>query len=99
MSAPGTHHNHERRFGRVLTNAQLSCAISRATPVDRKWEKPHLLYEMEMRYCIKCNTQHWFLGEKLEFEQTVFNPNDYDILELRAMRYFDQFEDTTAPND
>lgn len=90
------HHTHERRFGRVLTNNQLSCAIYRATPKDRKWEKPHLLFEMEMRYCIKCNTQHWFMGKKIEFEQPVFNPNDYWLSELYEMGYFAQFDESNG---
>lgn len=99
MSAPGNHHNHERRFGRVLTNNQFSCAIYRATPADRKWEKPHLLYEMEMRYCIKCNSQHWFMGKKIELEQTVFNPKDFWTWQLEEMGFFDKAHESTAPND
>jgi hypothetical protein len=87
------HHTHERRFGRVLTNNQLSCAIYRATPADRKTEKPLLLYEMEWRYCMRCNAAHWFMGNKIELEQTEFNPNEYWISELYEMGYFAQFDD------
>ena len=90
------HHTHERRFGRVLTNNQLSCAIYRATPVDRKTEQPLLLYEMEWRYCIKCNAFHWFMGKRIELEQPAFNPNDFWTSELYEMGYFDQFGDTTG---
>ena len=99
MKEPGTHHNHERRFGRVLSNNQFSCAIYRATPADRKSDKPHLLYEMTWRYCIKCNAQHWFMGKKIEFAQPVFNPNDHHISALEEMGYFGQFEDANGPND
>ena len=95
----GPHHTHERRFGRVLSLNQMSCAMYRATPANRRLEKPHLLYEMEMRYCIKCNAQHWFLGERIAFEQPEFNPNDYWISELYEMGYFDQFDDAVGKND
>jgi len=92
------HHTHERRFGRVLTNNQFSCAIYRATPAERKKEKPHLLYQMEMRYCIKCNAQHWFLGKKLEFQDTGFNPNEHWTSELIDIGYFDQFDESNGAN-
>ena len=94
-----THHTHERRFGRVLTNNQFSCAIYRATPADRRLEKPHLLYQMEYRYCIKCNARHWFLGEKIEFEQAEFNPNDYWTSELVEMGFFDKVRDANRPKN
>lgn len=94
-----THHNHEKRLPFILDKVQFSCMMNRATPADRKWEKPHLLYHMEMRYCIKCNTRHWFLGEKIEFEQAVFNPNDYWTSELEEMGFFDKVRDTNRPND
>ena len=71
----------------------------RATPEDRRSEEPQLLFELTMRYCIKCNAQHWFIGNEIEFEQTEFDPNDYWISELYEMGYFAQFDDTTAPND
>ena len=93
------HHTHERRFGRVLTNNQLSCAIYRATPADRKSEKPHLLYEMTWRYCIKCTAMHWFMGKKIEFVQPSFNPDEKWTWQLEQMGFFDKAHDTTAPND
>jgi hypothetical protein len=90
------HHTHERRFGRVLTNNQFSCAIYRATSATLKTVKPLLLYEMEWRYCIKCNASHWFLGEKLEFEQPVFDPNDFETVALEKMGFFAQFADASG---
>lgn len=93
------HHTSEKRLGRFLDKRQFSCMMYRATPADRRTEKPELLFEMEMRYCIVCNAKHWILGEPIPFEQPVFNPNDYWISELYEMGYFAQFDDTTAPND
>lgn len=92
------HHRHEKRLGRVIKQSELSCAWYRVlNKKGRDLVKPdHLLFEMEMRYCIKCNVIHWFLGEKIEFVQPEFNPNDYDILELREMGYFAQFDDASG---
>lgn len=95
-----TIHRNEKRLGRVLHNKnQFSCLMYKATPVDRRKERPHLLYEMSFRYCIKCANEHWFLGERIELELTEFNPNDYFISELYEMGYFDQFDDTDRPKD
>lgn len=60
-------------------------------------EKPLLLYEMELRYCIKCNSKHWFLGEKIENTDLQFNPNDYWTWQLEEMGFFNKGHDTTAP--
>ena len=83
------HHNHERRFGRVIPLSQLSCAWYSVCGEN----KPLLTYEMEKRFCIKCNAQHWFFVKKIEFEQPEFNPNDHWISDLYEMGYFDQFDD------
>ena len=91
------HHQHEKRHGRRLSTNQFSCAIYRTTPADRKMEKPLLHYEMEMRYCIRCNAQHWFLGERLDPEVSAFNPNDYWTWQLEEMGFFNKGQDTTAP--
>ena len=90
------HHRSEKRLRRIWNKNQFSCMMYKATSADRREEKPHLLFELEMRYCIKCNNKHWFLGEEIEFDQPVFNPNDYDILELREMGYFAQFDDASG---
>lgn len=91
-----TIHSHEKRHGRIWTMQQLSCAWAQVC----KTEKPdHLLYKMELRYCIRCNRDHWFFTERIEFEQAVIDPNEYWYSELIEMGYFAQFDDTTAPND
>ena len=84
-------HRSEKRLANIRTNLNtLSCAWSR---VCRDVKPDHLLYEMEQRYCIKCNRVHWFFLKPIEFEQKAFDPNEYCITELRAMGYFAQFED------
>ena len=93
------HHRSEKRHGRILTKHQLSCMWSRVCgfDVNGKAVKPdHLLYELELRFCIKCNTEHYFLGEIVEFEQTVFNPNEYLTSELFEMGYFAQFDESNG---
>jgi len=86
------YHRHEKRLGVLKENLPaLSCAWAK---VCGPLKPDHLLYEMEKRYCIKCNRSHWFFLERIDFEPHVFNPNDYDILELREMGYFDQFRDS-----
>lgn len=92
-------HTNEKRLGRVLNKNQFSCVMFKATPEHRRSEKPQLLFELEMRYCIKCNAQHWFIGDKIEFEQTEFNPKEYWTWQLEEMGFFDKAHDTTAPND
>ena len=77
-----TNHTNEKRLGRILDKRQFSCMMYRATPVSRRSEKPQLLFEMEMRYCIVCNAKHWILGEETPFEHPVFNPNVYWISEF-----------------
>lgn len=91
------HHRHEKRHGRFLKPNQLSCTIYRVTPEDRKMEKPLLLYEMELRYCIKCNAQHWFLGERIESDQSDFNPNEYWTWQLEEMGFFNKGHDSNRP--
>jgi hypothetical protein len=91
------HHRHEKRHGRKLNLNQLSCTIHRVTPEHRKMEKPLLLYEMELRYCIKCNSKHWFLGERIENPDPEFNPNDYWTWELEEMGFFNKGHESTAP--
>jgi hypothetical protein len=85
------HHRKEKRLPSVKDNlSALSCAWAKVCGP----KKPdHLLYSMKLRYCIKCNRQHWFFLEQLEYTPIVFNPNDYDILALQEMGYFDQFQD------
>ena len=86
------HHRHEKRLGQLKQNlAGLSCAWARVCGPNKP---DHLLFTMEERYCIKCNRRHWFFLERIEWEQPKFDPNDYDILELREMGYFDQFHDS-----
>lgn len=85
------HHRHEKRFGVLKENLPaLSCAWAKVCgPV-----KPdHLLYEMEKRYCIKCNREHWFFLERIDFEPHVFDPNQFWTSELWEMGFFDQFTD------
>lgn len=90
-------HRHEKRHGRVLTSlSRLSCAWFKVC----KSQKPdHLLYTMEMRYCIKCNSIHWFFLEQIEFKQPVFDPNKFDHSELIEMGFFAQFDDANGDND
>ena len=92
-------HTNEKRLGRVLNKNQFSCVMYKATPADRRSEKPQLLFELEMRYCIKCNDLHWFIGDRIEFEQAVFNPNEYWTWQLEEMGFFDKAQDTNRPND
>lgn len=94
-----THHRHEKRLGRILNKNQFSCMMYRATPVNRRSEKPQLLFELEMRYCIKCNASHWFLGEPIVFEQTEFDPNEHWTWQLEEMGFFHKAHESTAPND
>lgn len=83
------HHRSEKRLARLKPNlASLSCGWAR---VCGPCKPDHLLFTMEERYCIRCNRRHWFFLERIEWEQPKFNPNDYDILELREMGYFEQF--------
>lgn len=91
------HHRHEKRHGRKLSKNQMSCAIFRITPENRRMEKPLLLYEMTFRYCIKCANEHWFMGEKIETDQAEFNPNDYWTWELEEMGFFNKGHESTAP--
>jgi len=92
-----TTHRHEKRLGRVLKNlSSLSCGWFKVC----KTEKPdHLAYEMELRYCIKCNTEHWFFLKRIEFEQTVFDPNEHWTWQLEEMGFFDKGHDTDRPKD
>ena len=92
-----THHRSERRLGRVLRDlSALSCAWSR---VCKSVKPDHLLYEMEYKYCIKCNKTHWFFVKEIPFEQTEFNPNDHWTWQLEEMGFFDKAQDTNRPND
>ena len=91
------HHQHEKRHGRFLSKNQLSCTIYRVTPENRRMEKPLLLYEMTFRYCIKCANEHWFLGERIEPDQSEFNPNDYWTWQLEEMGFFNKGHESTAP--
>jgi hypothetical protein len=92
-----TTHRHEKRLGRVLKNlSSLSCGWFKVC----KTEKPdHLAYEMELRYCIKCNTEHWFFLKRIEFEQTVFDPNEHWTWQLEEMGFFDKGHDTDRPKN
>lgn len=87
------HHRHEKRFGVLKQNlSALSCAWAKVCgPV-----KPdHLLYKMQLRYCVKCTREHWFFLERLEFEpQPEFDPNQYSYSELVEMGYFEQFNES-----
>lgn len=93
------HHRSEKRLRRIWNKNQFSCIMFKATPEHRRKEKPHLLFDLEMRYCIKCNAKHWFLGEEIPFEQTDFDPNQYWYSELVEMGYFDRFDDALGAND
>lgn len=67
-----TTHRHEKRLGRVLNNASLSCAWYKVcgTEEDGSAVKPwHLSFELTLRYCIKCNAQHYFLGKRIEIDE------------------------------
>ena len=70
-----THHTNEKRLGRIISEAQLSCAWYRV--LGKKNGEPvkpdHLLFEMEKRWCIKCNTIHWVFGERLDFAENSTN--------------------------
>lgn len=69
----------------------------RATPADRRKEEPHLLFELSWRYCIKCNAEHWFIGDEIELDEVPgFNPNDHTTLALEEMGYFAQFDDASG---
>ena len=85
------HHRHERRLGRRIRNTQLACAWFRVLNKNGgDLVKPdHLLYEMEMQWCIKCNAVHWMFGEKIEFEQTELDPNEFWTSELEEMGFFE----------
>jgi len=91
------HHQHEKRHGRTLDKNRFSCAMYRITPENLRKEKPLLLYDMTYRYCIKCANQHWFIGEKIESDQSDFNPNEYWTWQLEEMGFFNKGHDTTAP--
>lgn len=91
------HHRHEKRHGRFLSPNQLSCTIYRITPENLRKEKPLLLYAMSWRYCIRCNDEHWFMGERIEPDQTDFNPNDYWTWELEEMGFFNKGHDAKRP--
>lgn len=93
-----TTHRHEKRLGRVLKNlSSLSCGWFKVC----KTEKPdHLAYEMEKRWCIKCNAQHWFFTKQIEIENlSGFNPDDYWTWQLEEMGFFQKEPDTNHPND
>jgi hypothetical protein len=89
------HHRHEKRFGVLKQNLSgLSCAWAKVCgPV-----KPdHLLFEMEKRYCIKCNREHWFFLKQIQFEpQPQFDPNEYWTSELEEMGFFRQFDESNS---
>lgn len=89
------HHRHEKRFGVLKQNlSALSCAWAK---VCGPRKPDHLLYEMERRYCIKCNRDHWFFLKQLEFEpQPVFDPNQFSLSELEEMDYFAQFYESKS---
>jgi len=89
-----TVHRSERRLPSVVANLNsLSCAWAK---VCRDGKPDHLLFEMERRYCIKCNRLHWFFLKPIEFEQKKFDPNEYYTSELWEMGYFDQFDDSES---
>ena len=86
------HHRSEKRLPRLKLNlSSLSCGWAR---VCGPCKPDHLLFTMEERYCIKCNRQHWFFLERIEWEQPNFDPSSYTVSELEEMGYFDQFYDT-----
>lgn len=95
------HHRDEKRLGRYIDRSRLSCAWFKL--LNRNGGdlvKPdHLLFEMETKWCIKCNTIHWMFGEKIEFEQTEFNPNDHWTWQLEEMGFFDKALESNRPND
>ena len=85
-------HRHEKRLGVLKQDlSALSCAWAK---VCGPMKPDHLSYEMERRYCIKCNRQHWFFTSSIEYVQPVFDPNQYWYSELVQMGFFAQFEDT-----
>ena len=87
-------HKHEKRLGVLKQNlSALSCAWAK---VCGPHKPNHLLYKMEKRYCIKCNRSHWFFLERIDFECTKFNPNEYWHSELVEMGYFDQIRDANV---
>ena len=89
-----TIHRSEKRLYKLKENLNsLSCGWAK---VCRSVKPDHLLYEMEQRYCIKCNCVHWFFTKPIEFEQKKFDPNQYYISELYEMGYFDQFDDSES---
>ena len=95
------HHRSEKRLGRLYDKNQEACGWFKLLNKNGgDLVKPdHLLYEMEKRWCIRCNAIHWMFGEKIEFKQTVFNPNEYWYSELVEMGFFDQNPDADRPND
>jgi hypothetical protein len=95
-------HRHEKRLGRLLNNASLSCAWYKVcgTEEDGSAVKPwHLSYELTLRYCIKCNAEHYFLGKVVDIAQPEFNPNDYWTWQLEEMGFFDKTHESNRPND
>lgn len=85
------HHRHEKRFGVLKQNlSALSCAWAK---VCGPMKPDHLSFEMEKRYCIKCNRDHWFLTKFIEYVQPEFDPNQFWTSELEELGYFDQFRD------
>jgi len=94
------HHQHEKRHGRVLSRRQLGCAWFKllGTIEDVPVKPDHLAYELTLRYCITCNAQHWFFGDRVEYIPPQFNPEDYFTTELEEMGFFAQFDDAIGDN-
>ena len=46
-----------------------------------EWTEPiHLVHKMEMKYCMKCGGNHWWIVELVEYDARQFTPkwHEYD---------------------
>lgn len=68
---PGTRHT-ERRTTKLSVNLFNKLGpLCEYTQLLRKteWTTPlHLVHEMELKWCIKCNGIHWFIVELLDHD-------------------------------
>ena len=63
-----------------------------------EWTEPlHLVHEMELNYCVKCNGFHWYIVELVEYDHKEYlvDWKKYDHSEIENFMRFGQIVDTS----
>ena len=82
--APSDAHHRERRTTKLGVNLFNKLGpLCEYTQLLRKteWTEPiHLVHKMELKYCMKCNGQHWWIVDLVEHDERMYTPKwqEYD---------------------